>query len=274
MEFIGYGVLALAAAALGALGGLGGAVLLVPVLVATGMAPSEAAPLGLLTVASGSISAGGRQVTARLVNHRLGMAMELLAAVGAVVGATLSGVVSDRVLTLFLAAIALAAAVAGIAVRGRALRNPPDPACIPSDLGERVGELSGAYPLGDGIVPYRPRRLRVGLSLMGFAGFIAGTAGVSGGFIKTPATTQIMGVPMKVAAATSTFTVGITASVALIVFAIQGRIDVRSGSLVVAGSLLGGQIGAHLQSRLPPWVIRRVLSALLAVIAIVLVLRS
>ena len=260
--------------ALGALGGLGGAILLVPVLVATGMPASEAAPLGLLTVASGSIAAGASQVSGRLVNHRLGMAMELLAAVGAVVGANLSGIISERILTWFLAGVALAAAAAGMTARGKALRNPPDPACIPSDIGERVGLLSGAYPLGEEIVPYRPRRLRTGLSLMGLAGFIAGTAGVSGGFIKTPATTQIMGVPMKVAAATSTFTVGITASVALVVFAIQGRIDVQSGALVVAGSLVGGQLGAHLQSRLPSWVIRRLLSALLAVIAIVLVVRS
>ena len=274
MELVGYGLLALVAAALGALGGLGGAILLVPVLVVTGMPASDAAPLGLLTVAAGSVAAGGRQVVGRLVNHRLGMAMELLAAAGAVVGANLSGLVSERVLTLFLAAIAFAAAAAGMATRGRALRNPPDPACTPSDIGERVGRLSGAYPLGDGIVPYTPRRLRLGLSLMGLAGFIAGTAGVSGGFIKTPATTQIMGVPMKVAAATSTFTVGITASVALVVFAIQGRIVVEAGTWIVAGSLVGGQVGSHLQSRLPPWVIRRVLSGLLVVISVVLVVRS
>ena len=44
----------------------------------------------------------------------------------------------------------------------------------------------------------------IGLGFMGLAGFIAGTAGASGGLIKTPATTELMHVPMKVAAATTT----------------------------------------------------------------------
>lgn len=154
------------------------------------------------------------------------------------------------------------------------MRNPPDPACIRSDVGERVGALSGAYPLGDDVVPYRPVRLRSGLVFMGVAGFIAGTSGASGGFIKTPATSEVMHVPMKVAAATTTFTVGVTSSAALVVFALQGRIDVEVGAAVIAGSLVGGQVGARLQSTMPPASIRTILSVLLVIVAIVLVVQS
>lgn len=271
MEVLGYAAMALVAAGLGALGGLGGAVLLVPALVVTGMPAAEAAPLGLLTVAAGSIAAGPRQLGERSVNHRLGITTELLSSTGAVIGAIVAGLVSDAVLTYVLASVAVAAAFAG---GGRtALRNPPDPACEASDVGERVGSLAGAYPLASGIVPYRPRRLGAGLGLMGLAGLIAGTAGASGGFIKTPATSELMGVPMKVAAATTTFTVGITSSAALVVFAIQGRIDTEVSGLVIVGSLLGGQAGARLQSAMPPATIRRVLSVLLVVVALVLVVR-
>lgn len=274
MEFFGYGLLALAAAALGTLGGLGGAILLVPVLVLTGMAPSTAAPLGLLTVAAGSVAAGPQQLRARLVNHRLAMVIELAAATGAVVGALISGLISETALTLMLAAVALATSIAGMLRRGKELRNPPDPTCVPDDVGERIGSLDGAYPLGDGVVPYRPRRVWEGIGFMGLAGFVAGTAGVSGGFIKTPVLTDLMRVPLKVAAATSTFTVGITASAALIVFAIQGRIDVQPSALVITGSLLGGQLGARIQSSLPSWVIRRVLSVILVAVAVSLASRA
>lgn len=272
MELLGDAVLAAVAAAIGALGGLGGAVLLVPALVLTGTPASEAAPLGLLTVAAGSIAAGPRQLRERTVNHRLGVATELAASTGAVVGALVSGAVSDEALTHLLAAVAFAAAVVG--GRRSGLRNPPDPDCGPADVGERVGALAGAYPLDDGVVPYRVDRLAGGLGFMGLAGFIAGTAGASGGFIKTPATAELMHVPMKVAAATTTFTVGITSSAALLVFALQGRIDVEASALVVVGSLLGGQAGARLQSALSPVVVRRVLSVLLVVVAAVLVVRA
>ena len=272
MELAGYAVLALCTAGIGALGGLGGAVLLVPALVLTGMPASEAAPLGLLTVAAGSIAAGPRQLSERTVNHRLGIVTELSASTGAVVGALVSGSVSDDVLTYLLAAVAFAAALAG--GRRSGLRNPPDPDCDRSDVGERVGALAGAYPLGAQVVPYRADRLTSGLGFMGLAGFIAGTAGASGGFIKTPATSELMHVPVKVATSTTTFTVGITSSAALLVFALQGRIDVETSALVIVGSLVGGQLGARLQSSLSPMVIRRVLSVLLVIVALVLVVRA
>ncbi len=272
MDVVGYAILALLAAGLGSLGGLGGAVLLVPALVVTGMPASEAAPLGLLTVAAASISAGPRQLVERSVNHRLGVTTELLASSGAVLGAMVAGAVSDAALTYVLAATAMGAALAG--GRRSGLRNPPDPDCEEADVGERVGSLAGAYPLGAGIVPYRPRRVGPSLGFMALAGVVAGTAGASGGFIKTPATSELMGVPMKVAAATTTFTVGITSSAALLVFAIQGRIDPDVSGLVVAASLVGGALGARLQSAMPPTLIRRVLSILLAIVAVVLVVRA
>jgi len=272
VELIGYAIAALCTATVGALGGLGGAVLLVPILVVTGMPASEAAPLGLLTVAAGSIAAGPRQLRARTVNHRLGVTTELAASTGAVTGALVSGGVSDRVLTYALAGVALAAAVVGGARKG--VRNLPDPACEPSDVGERVGSLAGAYPLGAVVVPYRTQHLAAGLAAMGVAGFIAGTAGASGGFLKTPATSELMRVPMKVAASTTTFTVGVTSAAALIVFALQGRVDVEVSALVVVGSLLGGQAGARLQATMSPTRIRRVLSFLLVAVAAVLLVRA
>jgi len=272
VELVGYAALALVTAGIGALGGLGGAVLLVPLLVLTGMPASQAAPLGLLTVAAGSIAAGPRQLGERTVNHRLGVVTELSASTGAVGGALVSGLVSDDVLIHLLAVVAFAAAIAG--GRRAGLRNPPDPECESSDVGERVGALTGAYPLGAEVVPYRADRLSSGLGFMGLAGFVAGTAGASGGFIKTPATSELMHVPVKVAAATTTFTVGITSSAALLVFAIQGRIDVETSALVVVGSLIGGQVGARLQSALSPTVIRRTLSVLLVAIAVLLVVQA
>lgn len=259
-------------AAFGAIGGLGGAVLLVPLLVVTGTSPAEAAPLGLLSVVAGSVAAADRHLRERTVNHRIGVLSELPATSGAVVGALFAGVISDGVLTRVLAVVAVAAALGGGLRRG--LRNRADPALDQGDVGEWIGQAAGAYPLNGGVVPYRAQRLGWGLTGMAVSGLVSGLAGVGGGFIKTPVLSEIMRVPVKVAASTTTFTVGITASAALAVMAVRGQIDAEAGAVVIFGALLGGRVGAALQGRLAPSTVRRVLSVLLLGVAVVLLARG
>ena len=265
-------LLALGTSAVGAFGGLGGAILLVPILVVTGTPAAHAAPLGLLSVASGSLSAAPTQLGERTVHHRLGVTTETAASAGAVAGALLSGAVGEAFLTRFLAVVALAAAVGSSLRRDVAaelIERPPD-----IDLGEARGSLAGTYPVSDRAVPYEATRLPAGLAVMSTAGIVAGVAGASGGFIKTPATTEIMHVPVKVAASTTTFTVGITSAAALIVFAIHGRIDLGDAAPVVLGSLAGGQLGARLQARFSPRAVRAALGVVLVVVAGLLFARS
>lgn len=269
--------LALAAAAattagVGAVGGLGGAVLLVPALVLTGTPAAEAAPLGLVSVAAGSLAAGATQLAERTVHHRLGVVVELAASTGAIAGALAAGEVSDASLTRLLGAVALAAAVVGVARRG--MRNQPDPTLGPDAVGEQRGTLAGAYAVADGIVPYRARHLPAGLALMGVAGVVAGLSGTSGGFVKTPAASEVMHVPVKVAAATTTFTVGVTAAAGLLVMAAQGRIDVHDAAVVVAGSVAGGSLGGLLTRQLRPATTRWILSGLLLAVGAVLLVRG
>jgi uncharacterized protein len=247
-------------------------VLLVPLLVLTGMDPIEAAPLGLLSVAAGSLAAGAVQLAEGTVHHRLGITLEIAASLGAVGGALLAGVVSGGVVARVLGVSAIAAAVAGGLRRG--VRNPSDSTFVGEVAGEWPGTLSGAYRLGDGVVPYQARRTGLGAGAMGLTGLVAGLSGVSGGFLKTPAMTEIMHVPVKVAASTTLFTVGVTSAAALAVYAGQGRIDTRTGAAVVAGALLGGRVGALLQTVLHPPVVRRVLSVVLVVVGVALVVRG
>jgi uncharacterized membrane protein YfcA len=257
------------AAAIGALGGLGGALLLVPLLVATGTSAADAAPLGLVLVAAGSIAGGSRHLEDRSVNHRLGVATEVAASTGAVIGALVSGSVSEEVLVYALAVVALIAAAAGGGRKG--IRNQPHPAFGPEHVGERIGTLGGAVARVGGVAPYRVQRLPLGLGAMSVAGLVSGLSGVGGGFIKTPVMSEIMHVPVKVAAATSTFTVGITAAVGLIVFAAQGRIEAHPAAAVIIGSVAGGLVGGVLQGRLRAPSVRRLLSVVLVFIAVLLV---
>lgn len=245
--------------------------LLVPLLVVFGIPVSEAAPLGLLSVAAGSLAAGSRQLLEQTTNHRLGVVTEIAASGGAIAGALASGVASDEVLKWLLAMTAAAAAVAG--GRRKGIRNPPREGYSEVHVGEWPASLAGAYRIGTGVAPYRARRLPAGLAAMAVSGVVAGLAGASGGFIKTPATSELMHVPVKVAASTTTFSIGVTSAAGLLVFAIQGRIDAATAAPVLAGAIMGGSIGAALQSKLSPPVVRRALSVVLLVVAVALVVR-
>jgi uncharacterized membrane protein YfcA len=247
---------------------MGGAVLLVPILVAAGMDPFDAAPLGLFTVAAGSLAASAPQLLERTVHHRLGVTTELAATTGAIAGALASDAAGETFLRWLLALTALAGAAAGGLRSG--MRNPMRAEYGEELVGEWPGTLSGAYRVGAGVAPYRARRVPAGLVGMTFAGLVGGLAGTGGGFIKTPTMNEVMHVPVKVAAATSTFTVGITAGAALVVLAVLGRVDTHEAAAVVIGALAGGWLGARLQGRLAPLLVRRTLAVLLLIVAIVL----
>jgi len=259
-------------ALLGTLGGLGGAIFLVPALIVAGVDPLLAVPLGATAVVAGSLAAGPQQLRSGLVHHRIGVSVEIVAAGGAIVGAMVSQSVPQNVLSWLLAAVALLGAAA--AARRTGLYNLPDSVFAQEFPGEWPGSLGGTYRLGDDVVPYHARRVPLGLGGMSVAGLISGLAGVGGGFIKVPLMREVMHVPVKVAAATSTFTVGITAAVSLVVYSRQGRIDALAAAAVVVGAIAGGLVGARVASRLAPTVTRRVVAVLLAAVAVVLVVRA
>jgi uncharacterized membrane protein YfcA len=265
------GLLSFAAAGVGALGGLGGAVLLVPALVVAGMAPSAAAPLGLLTVAASSLAASSTQLDEDTVNHRLGVTLEVSASGCAAIGALLSAVVSAAVLQWVLAVAAIGAGIALGVRRGSGADAAHGSSAKP---GERRGRIAGAYEEDGDVIEYEAQRVPAGVAVMGAAGLVAGMTGTSGGFIKTPVMNQLMRVPVKVAASTTVFMVGVTAAAALIVYAVQGRIDPHAAGAVVVGGLAGGRIGALVQSHVPPVVVRRFLAAVLVIVGIVLVVRT
>lgn len=259
-------------AAVGTIGGLGGAVLLVPLLVAAGLDPMVAAPVGLTTVAAGALAAAPEQLARGLVHHRLGVTVELPASAAALVTALMSPSISSEVLRYLLAATALAAGLAGLT--RTALRNEPQAPFVAEPATEWPGTLGGTYQHPDGPVPYQARRVPLGLGAMIVAGAVSGMAGVGGGFVKTPIMREIMWIPIKVAAATSTFTVGITAATALLVFAGQGRIDAPLCVAAGLGGLIGGLVGAPVQEHISPVVVRRVLAVVLIVIAPALVVSA
>lgn len=249
------GVLALLTSAIGFFGGLGGAI---PVLVLVRVAPVEAAPLGMLMVAAGSVGVGAPHLEEGLLNHRIGVLGELGASLGVSVGVLASSVVTIPALMWASAGAALAAAGA-MGLRS-GIRNKPDPEADETSVGEYPGHLAGAYRLEGGIVPYRVRRVPLRLGGLDLGRGLGGVTGTSGGYLRSPLLSQLMDVPVKVVAATVTFMVGITAGTGLVVYSDQG-------------GLVGGRLDALVQVRVSPVVARRALGAILVTISVLLMLR-
>jgi hypothetical protein len=139
-----------------------------------------------------------------------------------------------------------------------------------------VGHLGGTYRDGHSgtVIAYEAEHVPATSVLAFGAGALSGMLGVGGGFLKVPAMNMVMGLPLKVAAATSSFMVGITALASLFIYVARGYFYPYLAAPVVVGVLVGGISGARLQHRSSPRVLRLVLAAVLALVAVQLLLRA
>jgi uncharacterized membrane protein YfcA len=102
-----------------------------------------------------------------------------------------------------------------------------------------------------------------------FAGLSSGLFGIGGGLVFVPGLVLLLGFPQHRAHATSSVAVIGTAAVGAVRFFSGGAADVRAGSLLAAGAILGALIGATLMGRVPS----TKLKALFAVVALVAAVR-
>ncbi len=216
---------------IGALLGIGGALILVPVLTLFFDVPLEKAiGVGLVSIIATSSAAASVYVQEKLTDIRLGMLLELGTTMGAVFGALVVGYFSRKALALMLALFLLYSATSMV----RKIRSADDEPATP------VGE-------------YSIRHIPVGLAGSAFAGTISGLLGIGGGPIKVPLMYLVMGVPLRVATATSNFMIGVTGATSALIYFVRGRVDVAVTAPVVlgvfSGSLLGSKIAPAIRSR-------------------------
>jgi len=259
------GVLGIFAGWLGAVIGIGGGVVIVPALVLVfGYDVRVAVAASLVTVITTSTAAGSAYVGSGLANMRLGMTLEIGTTLGGLTGGLIAVLVSPSLIAGLFAAMMLVTAL--LVVRSREARPPPSarPASSPKTGYETRGTLAGAYldERSGALVEYRAERLLLGGPVSFLAGIVSGLLGVGGGFLKVPAMTLGMRVPVKVAAATSNFMIGVTAVSSLFVYFARGYVH----PFVAAPVALGVGLGALAGTRTAAWISPRALSWILAVV--------
>jgi len=100
------------------------------------------------------------------------------------------------------------------------------------------------------------------------AGILSGLLGVGGGIIKVPAMNLVMGLPIKVASATSNFMIGVTAAASAGVYFQRGDINPFIAGPVAIGVLSGALIGTQILNRLRGSILRAAFAAVLVFVAI------
>ncbi len=273
MALAGLGV---ASGWLGALVGIGGGVVIVPALVlGFGVDFRVGVAASLVAVIATSTTAGSAYVGQGLVNMRLGMTLEVATTIGGVAGGLAATLLSPRILAGFFTVVM--AATAFLMLRGA--RNPRrrKVETVHTDTGwEETGRLAGAYmdPARGGLVRYETRRLPIGSAVSLVAGAVSGMLGIGGGFLKVPAMNLGMDVPVKVAAATSNFMIGVTAAASVFIYFARGFIQPLLVAPLTLGVIAGSWAGTRTSARVHPSLLKRVLALVLILAAIQMGLRS
>ena len=257
-------ILAIGAGFIGSISGLGGGVFIVPALTLLGhISIHVAIGASLISVVATSAGASAAFVRDGWTNLRVAMALEVATVSGAIVGASLAGVLHARSLELLFAAMMLLSAYFAATKRGAEHVRPTS-----DHLAKRL-QLGGTYPERDGtVVSYGVRNLPGGAAIMVVAGLMSGMLGIGAGALKVVAMDSVMGLPLKVSSATSNFMIGVTAGAGALVFLSRGDISVVISAPVALGVTAGALVGSRILMHARVEALRLVFVILLLLIAI------
>ena len=263
-----------AAGLFGSLLGLGGGILIVPILTFGFDLPlRDAVGVSLVSVIVTSGASAGVYLERRIANLRLGMVLELFTAVGALIGGLVAFLLDERVLAGLFAALLVYVAVTmgrnsarSTGPSGDARGTPPEIAAPSGGSSAFVDRLSGSE--------YRVRRLGPGAAGSVGAGVVSALLGIGGGAVLVPVMHLAMGVPLRVATATSNLMIGVTATASAIIYLLRGGIDPFIAGPTAIGVFLGATLGSRTAHRVDVRVLRLLFVVVLLYTAFQMVRRA
>jgi uncharacterized membrane protein YfcA len=257
------------AGGLGALLGIGGGVFLVPFLnLGLNFPFTVAAAISLTTVIATSSSVSAGRTGKQLINMRLGMVLEVATAGGSLLGGVTAQMLAQSTVQKVFSVVT--AFVAVIMLTRLQRRNVIlDPAIDPGVLGGRYHEDESG-----GIVAYRVKRLPVALLASFVAGNVSSLLGIGGGVIKVPVLNAWCGVPLRAAAATSAFMIGVTATAGAVIYYGTGQLVPALAAAAVLGVQLGSWGGIRFGQRASAKWLKLLMAAVLLIVSAVMFVRG
>jgi uncharacterized membrane protein YfcA len=258
-----------AAGVFGSLLGLGGGILIVPLLtLGFGLDLRSAVGVSLVCVIMTSSAAAGVYLERHTANLRLGMSLELFTAAGALVGGSIAFFIDQRVLSVAFAVLLGYVAISMARGGGRDTDEDGDGeggseadhgahTALGSTLTRASGPVAGSTTVGTRAAflasvagpDYEVRNLGTGIVGATGAGVASALLGIGGGIVKVPLMHLAMGVPLRVATATSNLMIGITAAASGVIYLLRGEIDPYVAGPTAIGVFLGATVGSRLSHR-------------------------
>jgi uncharacterized membrane protein YfcA len=264
--------------------GTGGGVFLIPLLVlGFGVPMHHAVATSIVSVIATSSAVASANVKHGTANMRLGMTLEVATVTGAILGGLVAGWLAASMLEGFFglmlfptAALMWRSRQREVEVVGATKAPQHDGApASPPDSRAAMGALGGCYfDEGEGkVVAYPVRRLGAGMAVALMAGSVSGLLGIGGGVFKVPALNLLCGIPIKAAAATSNFMIGVTAAASAFLYYGRGEVRPALTAATVIGVFAGSALGAVWNRRVRGAQLQRVFAVLLVAVALQMLYR-
>jgi uncharacterized membrane protein YfcA len=241
--------------------GIGGGTLFVPII--GGLFPFHldfVRGAGLLVALGSALAAGPMLLRSGLASLRLALPLGLLASISSIGGALLGLVLPPALVQTALGVIVLCIVALMYLSPGSEF-----PRVAMSDRLATVLALHGVFI--DGAtghrIDWRAHRTPMGLVVFIVIGLLGGLFGIGAGWANVPALNLLMGIPIKVAAGSSSLVLTLASSSAAWVYLNKGAMLPMIAVPSVVGMMLGARIGARLLHVLKGSVIRRLVIAVL-----------
>ena len=270
-SLIGFGVFI---GLLGSALGVGGGIFMVPFMVLALKVPMhQAVAASLAAIVATSSAVAAVNVERGLTNIRLGITFEVTAALGSLTGALAASRLPAGVLQLLFALMLFP--VSGLmfikARRGSGKQKAAEPAHAAAG-----SAFDAAFfdPAVGAHTPYAVRNMAPASGAAFFAGSLSGLLGIGGGIVHVPLMNLMCGVPMKAAAATSNFIIGVSAAASAYVYFRKGLMPLQLTSVMVIGVLIGSFAGIHALYRAKSEKLQIVFSALTLAVGVKMLMKA
>jgi len=242
--------------------GVGGGVLFVPIV--GGFFPFHLDFVrggGLLVALASALAASPGLLRIGLANLRLALPLSLLVAAAQIAGAMIGLVLPSSIVQTTLGVLILGIVVLMWASDKSDVPDVPVADALSAALGIH-GIFHDTARRSD--IEWKVHRTPIGLAVFVLIGVLAGLFGLGAGWANVPALNLLMGVPLKVAAGSSSLVLSMTSSAAW-VYLNQGAILPIVVAPSVAGMMLGARIGARVLHVVRASAIRRLVIAMLLI---------
>jgi uncharacterized membrane protein YfcA len=270
---------------IGSVIGIGGGIIIVPFLSLLLKIPIHLAiGTSIVAVLATSLAASIRFFKKDIINISLGLVMEIPTTAGSIIGSISVAYLKSDALFIVFGCFAFASGVLTF-IKDRFAKdklssgNMSDdiPAIASGDTQAGKSSIFDSEYYDESLkrrINYKPKRVAVGSGVSVIAGLLSGLLGVGGGVIKVPAMNIIMDVPIKVASATSSYMIGITAVVSSVIYFYNGYINLDITIPAVIGVLIGATAGSFAAGKLKSRYIVFIILIIFTFIGVLMFLRG